>query len=112
MIDKDIIEFVDKFINSILSWELIVLFHSNPGIQDDNNGISKLVGRKPEDVKNVLQSMCNDEIVQITEIEGQTIYYYHPSEEIEILIKRFIESIKEYDTRILLLSRVMEKSDI
>ncbi len=101
--------FVRKYIDSFLEWELIILFHFNPGIREEDNGIARLVGRNQEDVRKTLKKMCEKGLVQGELIDGKDFYFYNPTIELKNLISNFIEGLSNYETRISLISEILNK---
>lgn len=104
-------EFIDIYIDSFLSWELIILFHSNPGIKDDIKGISRLLARKPENIQLALDVMCSKGLTCSEYIYERQVYYFNPPEELKQMINLFISSLDTYDNRIKYINRILNKTN-
>lgn len=107
-LDAEMREFVERYIDSFLVWDMIVFFYSNPQVVETIPGLAIRLGRKAKDVKEVINKLVEKGIVSMASIDPDT-YCYGPSEDQKKLIDRFITQTADQIFRLQVLSLVVEK---
>lgn len=108
----ELFKFVDKYIDSLLDWAIIVFFHSNPGTTDRAADLATRLGHKEIDVKKAVERFVEKELLKKIESEDEPVYIFEPSDKLKEQIDNFIDAISSPDVRVTLLSRVFEKKGV
>ena len=62
--DKDVTQFIQDVIDSLVMWELVVFLWNNPGITDHAKGIASRLGRRREDIQGALDALVKHGILE------------------------------------------------
>lgn len=107
-LDPRLKEFVDEFLDSFTSWDLILFFHHNPGVADSISGLAARLGRSVESVESALQGLVEKGVVKCKDRSGG-IYFYEPGEEFKDKIEIFVQALEDRILRLKILSLLLRK---
>jgi hypothetical protein len=87
--DKDVTEFVQNVINSLVMWELVVFLWNNPGITDKAKGIASRLGRRREDIQEPLDTLVGHGILEKWGEESQPVYAFRQDSKFSGAMEKF-----------------------
>jgi len=87
--DKDVAEFIQNVINSLVMWELVVFLWNNPGITDRARGIASRLGRRPEDILAPLEALVVHGILEKWGEESQPVYAFRQDSKFAPAMEKF-----------------------
>ncbi len=105
-LDAEIETFIKKCINSFVKWDLLVFFHYNPTVSDNPKNIATRIGRNEEEVREALEELKNENILDLKDETTQT-YSFSPAEKNRVMIEKFIELLKDRQARLQMVSLVL-----
>lgn len=109
---SELFKFVDKYVDTLLDWALLVFFHSNPGTTDRAADLAMRLGRKEIDVKKAVDRFVEKGLLKKIESDEEPIYVFEPPDKTREQIDHFMDAIASPDLRVSLLSRVFEKKGV
>lgn len=101
-------EFLDSYVDSFISWDVIVFFHTNSGVIDTPKGLAARLGRHEDEVKKVLEQLCQKGVLGKKQKDA-TLYFYTPSEEVKKDIDQFVRSLDDRSFRLQILSILLRR---
>jgi DNA-binding MarR family transcriptional regulator len=105
-IDQDIEEFIDKYIDSLISWAIIVFYYQNPGARDRVSDLARHLGRREEDVQKAADFLAAKGFLK--KIEGEEpIYIFEPNTSLKKKVAKFVAALERRDTRLSILAKVL-----
>ncbi len=107
-LDPRLEKFVDEFLDSFVSWDLIIFFHHNPGVVDSAYGLAARLGRSVESIEQTLAKLVEKGVVK-EKTGSQGVYYYQPTEEFENLVEIFNQALENRLSRLKILSLLLKK---
>lgn len=108
MIDKTIKEFVEEYIDSFTSWDILVYYNNNPDSKLNIDQLSVKIGRSTKDVQKSVDILKVKNILNLSE-ENNNLYCYQPAELLKNKIDHFIEALNNREKRMSILSIILEK---
>jgi hypothetical protein len=106
----EVISFVDRYIDSFVTWDVLAYFHENPGIERKLSGISVDVGRKVSSLEPVLESLAEHGVLESETDPGEEpSYRYTPTSGFGFEMDRFLEATRDRTNRLAIVSRVLQK---
>ncbi|MCL5292064.1 MAG: hypothetical protein M1548_05985 [Actinobacteria bacterium] len=110
LVGDDIGRFVDEYVDSLVSWAIIVFYHENPGARDRAEELALHLGRRIDDVAKAAERLSEKGLLSRLAQERDIIYLYQPDKELQSKVTRFVQSLDEREVRLAVLSRVLEKA--
>lgn len=111
-LDPQVGAFVEEYIDSFISWDLIIFFHENPYTVGSPSSIAMSIGRLGSDIEPYLEKLA-DKGVLTREYRGQggseTIYAYKPEPGFEKMVIEFKRALKDRASRLIIVSKVLQK---
>lgn len=111
-LDPQVGAFVEEYIDSFISWDLILFFHENPYTVGSPSSIAMSIGRLGSDIEPYLERL-SDKGILVREYRGQggteTIYAYKPEPDFEKMVIEFKRALKDRASRLIIVSKVLQK---
>ncbi|MCK4777410.1 MAG: hypothetical protein KAS39_03465 [Actinomycetia bacterium] len=108
-ISPEMEEFVCKYIDSFLHWDLLIFFHHNQGTIDTIEQIAMRLGRRVEDVEKALGDLVERKILNKKREGNSFLFYYSPEKNVKKQIEEFDSSVESRAFRLEVLSLILEK---
>lgn len=108
-LNEEVEAFVNKYIDSFVTWDLIVFFNHNPNVFDTSNNIARKIGRNEEEVSAALEELKNKNVLNLLN-KTPRIYTFEPSNEIKQMIGKFVELLKDPVARLQIVSLVLKQA--
>jgi predicted transcriptional regulator len=111
-IDVSVNQFVDEYIDSFITWDLILFFYENPFTVGSPSSIAMNIGRLDSDVQPYLEKLVEKGIVTRetpTRDGAEIIYSYKPNDEFEKKVEQFKKSLRDRTSRLMIVSKVLQK---
>jgi hypothetical protein len=103
VLGPSIMKFVEQYVRSLLTWDILVFFHRNPDAVLDLEGLASRLGRRIEELQPEIDELCKDKILQCALIR------YRPSPELRETVGKFVEACQERGRRLALIALVLHK---
>lgn len=100
-----VIRFVERYVGSLLAWDILVFFHRNPDAVLDPEGLATRLGRRVEEVEPEVQSLCDAKILQC----AGGLVRYKPSPEVGADVTEFVEACQDRGRRLALIALVLHR---
>ena len=106
----EVMDFVDRYIDSFVTWDVLTYFHENPGIERKISGIALDVGRRVESLEPPLKTLTDLGMLR-AEVEpgDETAYSYTPTSDFNIQMERFLDATHDRTNRLAIVSKVLQK---
>lgn len=105
VLGTSVMNFVDKYVRSLLTWDVLVFFHRNPDAVLDLEGLASRLGRRPEELQTEIDELCKDKILQC----AGGLIRYRPTPEMRASIAEFAEACQERGRRLAFIALVLHK---
>jgi hypothetical protein len=105
VLGPSIMKFVDQYVRSLLTWDILVFFHRNPDAVLDLEGLASRLGRRVEELQPEIDELCKDKILQC----AGGLIRYRPSPELRETISKFVDACQERGRRLALIALVLHK---
>ena len=100
-----VIDFVDRNVRSLLTWDILVFFHRNPDVVLDTDGLASRLGRRPEEIDPEIHALCECGVLQ----SNGGLVRYKPTPEMSVGVNGFVEACQDRDRRLALIALVLHK---
>lgn len=107
-LDPRLEQFIEEYLDSFVSWDLILFFHHNPGVVDGAFGLAARLGRSVENVEEALEKLEAKGVVK-KKGEDSVVYFYTPDESFEEKVKLFDQALENRFLRLKILSFLLKK---
>lgn len=111
-LDPQVSSFVEEYIDSFISWDLILFFHENPYTVGSPTSIAMSIGRLGSDIEPYLERLA-DKGVLVREFRAgdgsETIYAYKPEPGFEKMVIDFKRALRDRASRLIIVSKVLQK---
>jgi len=97
--------FVDRYVRSLLTWDVLLFFHRNPDAVLDLEGLASRLGRRAEELQPEIDDLCKDRILQC----AGGLIRYRPTPELRAAISEFAEACQERGRRLAFIALVLHK---
>jgi hypothetical protein len=105
VLGPSIMKFVEQYVRSLLTWDVLVFFHRNPDAVLDLEGLASRLGRRVEELQPEVDELCKDKILQC----AGGLIRYRPSPELRETVGKFVEACQERGRRLALIALVLHK---
>ncbi len=106
---SEIEKFIERFIDSFISWDLIVFFHTNSGTVDTCKGLASRLGRKEDEVRASLEELCKKGLLRKRVGSCKEVYFYSPSPHLREVVDEFVKCLEDRSFRLKVLSFLLKK---
>jgi hypothetical protein len=97
--------FVDRYVRSLLTWDVLVFFHRNPDAVLDLDGLAARLGRHTEDLQSECDDLCRDRILQC----AGGLIRYRPDPAMRDSVETFVNACQDRGRRLALIAMVLHK---
>lgn len=111
-LDPQVSIFVEEYVDSFITWDLILFFHENPYTVGSPSSIAMSIGRLGSDIEPYLEKMADKTILSHEFRAGDTaeaIYAYKPEPDFEKMVMEFKRALKDRASRLIIVSKVLQK---
>ncbi|OFW58155.1 MAG: hypothetical protein A2Y75_01145 [Candidatus Solincola sediminis] len=111
-LDPQVSFFVDEFIDSFITWDMILFFHENPYTVGSSSSIAMSIGRLGADIEPYLEKLSEKGILTREYRPGDgadVIFAYKPQPEFEKMVAEFKRALKDRASRLIIVSKVLQK---
>jgi hypothetical protein len=111
-LDPQVSLFVDEYIDSFITWDLILFFHENPYTVGSPSSIAMSIGRLGADIEPFLERLTEKGILSCEFRAGngaEAIYAYKPEADFEKSVVEFKRALKDRASRLIIVSKVLQK---
>ncbi|MDD5748295.1 MAG: hypothetical protein PHP64_04475 [Actinomycetota bacterium] len=109
-LEPDILEFIDGYIDSFTTWDILSYFYEHPDILMSLEAILVEIERKQETVERALSNLAGKGIICIESEEGSEKFYrFSPSAEFRRKLDRFMSATHDRTIRLAVVSCVLQK---
>ena len=102
----DVYIFVDEYIDSFVSWDILLFFYHNPTAVESPAGLAARLGRSEDDVTDAIKVLHRKGALKS---DGDGIFRYDPEPDLSKRMKRFNDSLASSSTRLSILSQMLMK---
>ncbi len=107
-LDPQLEQFIMEYLDSFVSWDLILFFYHNPGVVDGAFGLAARLGRSVQSIEEALEKLEAKGVVQ-KRGGGNVIYSYTPSEDFAEKVRLFDQALENRLLRLKILSLLLKK---
>jgi hypothetical protein len=97
--------FVDRYVRSLMTWDVLVFFHRNPDGVLDMDGLASRLGRHVEDLRVEVDELCRDKILE----SAGGLVRYRPDAEMRDAVESFVNACQDRGRRLALIALVLHK---
>jgi hypothetical protein len=97
--------FVDRYVRSLLTWDVLVFFHRNREAVLDIDGLAARLGRHTEELQFEIDDLCRDRILQC----AGGLVRYRPEPELREAVETFAHACQDRSRRLALIALVLHK---
>ena len=98
-------QFVERYVRSLLAWDILVFFHRNPDAVLDAAGLASRLGRRIEEVEPEIDALCDARIVQC----AGGLIRYRPTPELRGNAAEFVAACQDRGRRLALIALVLHR---
>lgn len=109
-IDVEILDFVDRYIDQFVAWDILAYFHENPDVERKPSGIAMDLGRKTAMVEPSMEMFVRKGILDREPDEaGEPTYRYAAQAGFRENMDAFVAATRDLTTRLAIVSLVLQK---
>lgn len=105
VLGPSVTQFVDRYVRTLLAWDIIVFFDRNPRTLIDNEGLATRLGRHPDQTLAEVSHLCE---AGVLECSGGVIRF-QPSDEHAEAIGGFVAACEDRSKRLALIAMVLHR---
>jgi hypothetical protein len=99
-------KFVEEYVDSFISWDILLFFYNNPGALESSESLSNRLGRNEKDVSAGLRALATKGVL-LSATKG--IYQSNPDPQFQARVKAFNDALSIAPTRLSILNQVLSK---
>lgn len=107
--DKDVQEFIQEVVSSLVIWELIIFLWNNPGITDRAAGIATRLGRRREDVREPLEFLVKEEVLEKWGDDAEPVYAFKRNSKYEKAMEKFVKFSLDKEGKLWIWTQLLHK---
>jgi hypothetical protein len=107
--EKDVMDFIQTVVNSLIMWELVIFLWNNPGITDKAQGIATRLGRRKEDIFEPLEVLVKHEILEKWGEDSSPVYAYRQDSKFAKAIEKFVEFNRDSEGKLWIWTQLLHK---
>ncbi|MHB8896453.1 MAG: hypothetical protein ACYC99_14915 [Candidatus Geothermincolia bacterium] len=109
-IAPEIIEFVDRYIDQFVDWDVLAYFHENPDVERKATGVALDIGRRQATIEPVLKSLVKKGVLEADIDEtGDPNYTYVAPAEFRKSMDEFLTAARDRTNRLAIVGKVLQK---
>ncbi len=105
VLGPSVTRFVDRYVGSLLAWDIIVYFNRNPAARIGNEELAERLGRHPEQTAPEVEHLCSGGILSRA---GDDITF-SPDPEQQQAIRGFVAACEDRSKRLALIAMVLHR---
>ena len=98
--NPQLLEFLQKKVNSFVKWDLVRFFHDNPHTTDTADNIARYAGRSAEVICTELAELAQDGLLEENQLGDMTIYSLVPDPQTRELLEQFVKASDDRQFRV------------
>jgi hypothetical protein len=100
-----VIEFVERYVGTLLAWDILVFFHRNPDESLDYEQLASRLGRRAEEIAPEVDILCRGQILDCSD----GLIRYAPTPEMAERCTEFVEACQDRARRLALIALVLHR---
>lgn len=100
-----VIGFVEHYVSSLLTWDILVFFHRNPDAVLDSEGLASRLGRKVAEIEPEIGALSEGRILQC----AGGLIRYKPGPELREQVTQFVDACQDRGKRLALIALVLHR---
>lgn len=105
VLGNSVIEFVQRHVNSLLAWDIVVFYHRNPDAVLDIAGLASRLGRRVDEIDPEIRHLCDSRILN----SAGGLIRYRPAAHLSDQVADFVESCQDRGKRLALIALVLHR---
>lgn len=129
MLDSNLLDFINNFVDSVLAWDIIMYWASNPHEPQTVKSLVNRFAREPEEIKEVLRKLEEKGLIfrmpslsspsgekdlgitEATKAKGEVVYFFIPNSGFREQVDYFSKALSDRKLRLAILSKVLRKEE-
>lgn len=100
LMSANLLEFLQKKVNSFIKWDLLRFFHDNPHTRDTAENIARYTGRDVKTIERELGELVAAQVLRSREVSALKIYELADDEKMRDTIHEFMEACHDRQFRV------------
>lgn len=105
-VEPAVLQFVQRHVPSLLAWEVILFFASNPEMAIDSSTLSFALRRRPNEIQAEVDALCRDSILSCTD----GVIAFTPTNGLSEQISKFADACHDQNQRLALVTYVLQRT--
>ncbi|MFH1149940.1 MAG: hypothetical protein V1748_05670 [Actinomycetota bacterium] len=106
----ELLDFVDRYIDQFVSWDVLVYFHENPDSERRLSEVALEIGRRVSLIQPVVEGLRDSGIVHEEPNEAdEPTYRYSAPAEFREKMSAFVDATRDRTNRLAIVSKVLQK---
>jgi hypothetical protein len=98
--NPQLLEFLQRKVNSFVKWDLVRFFHDNPHTTDTAENIARYAGRSIETIRTELAELTRDEVLEENQLGDMIVYSLTPVPQTRELLEQFVKASDDRQFRV------------
>ena len=98
--NPELLDFLQKKVNSFVKWDLIRFFHDNPHTTDTADNIARYAGRSVETIRTELGELTEDGVLDENQLGEMVVYSLAPDPKTRELLQQFVRASDDRQFRV------------
>jgi len=98
--NPQLLEFLQRKVNSFVKWDLVRFFHDNPHTTDTAENIARYAGRSIETIRTELAELTQDEVLEENQLGDMIVYSLTPVPQTRELLEQFVKASDDRQFRV------------
>jgi DNA-binding transcriptional ArsR family regulator len=98
--NPELLDFLQKKVNSFVKWDLIRFFHDNPHTTDTADNIARYAGRSVETIRTELGELTEDGVLDENQLGEMVVYSLAPDPKTRELLQQFVKASDDRQFRV------------
>lgn len=104
--DGEVHKFVEEYVDSFISWDILLFFYNNPGALESSSSLSNRLGRNEKDVTAGLSTLSKKGVLLQVD---KGVFQSNPDPQFLNRVREFSEALSVASTRLSILNLVLSK---
>lgn len=106
----ELLDFVDRYIDQFVSWDVLVYFHENPEAERRVSDVALEIGRRASLIQPVMEGLRDAGVLSEEPNEAdEPSYRYSAPAQFRERMGAFIEATRDRTSRLAIVSKVLQK---
>jgi hypothetical protein len=98
--NPQLLEFLQRTVNSFVKWDLVRFFHDNPHTTDTADNIARYNGRSVEAIRPELIELTQDGVLEQNQLGDMIVYSLTLDPQIRELLEQFVKASDDRQFRV------------